>query len=376
MISKELRILMLEDLEDDAGLMDRVLLKEKMAFTRMRVDTREEFIDALDTFNPDLILSDHALPQFNSIEALNIVQGSNSNIPFIIVTGSVSEEFAVNCIKMGVDDYVLKSNLARLPIAIKHTLREHYHKRVRKEQDETLQKQNSELLKMNKELDSFVYNISHNLRSPLASVIGLVNVAQMDKPQTQEAVDRYFTMIKKSTLRLDSTLKEILDFSENLRSELKLTKIDLKQLCTESYEMVNSNAHKPIDRQFNVADQAPFYSDHDRLRIILSYLFSNSVTFSDARKSNSFVRVSAAVSPTQAVISVLDNGLGIASDQLPHVFDMFVRTNEASDGAGLGLYVVKEVVEKLKGTICIDSVLGEWTRVDITIPNAEMPTAA
>ncbi|HTH57535.1 MAG TPA: hybrid sensor histidine kinase/response regulator [Cyclobacteriaceae bacterium] len=375
MIAKELRILMLEDLEDDAGLMDRVLLKDKLAFTRIRVDTREEFIDALDTFNPDLILSDHALPQFNSIEALSIVQGSKSDIPFIIVTGSVSEEFAVNCIKMGVDDYVLKTNLARLPIAIKHTLREHYHKRVQKQQDETLQKQNSELLKVNKELDSFVYNISHNLRSPLASVIGLVNVAQMEQHQSKETVDRYFDMIKKSTLRLDHTLKEILDFSENLRSELKFTEIDLRQLCRESYARVKveSNAIVP---QFNFVGHVPFYSDRDRLSIVLSYLFSNSFNFRDARKDNSFVRVNASVSPTQAVISVLDNGVGIAVDQLPHVFDMFVRTHESSDGAGLGLYIVKEVVEKLSGTIGIDSVLGEWTRVDITIPNADVPTAA
>src|SRR5579885_1812387 len=99
-MSKELRILMLEDLEEDAGLMDRALLKEKIAFTRKRVDSREEFVTALNAYQPDLILSDHALPQFNSIEALNIVKVSKPDIPFIIVTGSVSEEFAVNCIKM------------------------------------------------------------------------------------------------------------------------------------------------------------------------------------------------------------------------------------------------------------------------------------
>src|SRR5258708_27849275 len=117
---KELRILMLEDLEDDAGLLDRALSKEKIAFTRIRVDNREEFVHALDTFGPDLILSDHALPQFNSIEALKIVQESKSEIPFIIVTGSVSEEFAVTCIKKGVDDYVLKSKLLLFLLPIRN----------------------------------------------------------------------------------------------------------------------------------------------------------------------------------------------------------------------------------------------------------------
>src|SRR5579864_4597434 len=109
-MEKELRILMLEDLEEDAGLLDRVLSKEKIAFTRIRVESRDEFINALGSFDPDLILSDHALPQFNSIEALKIAQEKKPEVPFIIVTGSVSEEFAVSCIKKGANDYVLKSN--------------------------------------------------------------------------------------------------------------------------------------------------------------------------------------------------------------------------------------------------------------------------
>src|SRR5258706_8617925 len=140
-MEKELKILMLEDVEEDAGLFDRVLTKEKIMFTRLRVDTRNEFIESLETFNPDVILSDHALPQFNSIEALKIVQERKVDVPFIIVTGSVSEEFAVSCIKKGADDYVLKSNLARLPLAINHSLNERLNRRIRLEQGEMLRKQ-------------------------------------------------------------------------------------------------------------------------------------------------------------------------------------------------------------------------------------------
>ena len=125
-----------------------------------------------------------------------------------------------------------------------------------------------------------------------------------------------------------------------------------------------------VDRQFYFAGELPFYSDYSRLKIIFSYLFSNSINFRDPQKENQFIRVNVSTSPQQTVISVLDNGIGIAVDQIPHVFDMFVRNHESSAGAGLGLYVVKEVVEKLKGSIEIDSLFGEWTRVDITIPNS------
>ena len=121
-MEKELKILMVEDSEEDAGMLDYVLRKDKIAFTRIRVDTRKEFIEALGAFKPDLILSDHALPQFNSIEALKIVHEIKSNAPFIIVTGTVSEEFAVNCLKKGANDYILKTNLSRLPSAIRHAI--------------------------------------------------------------------------------------------------------------------------------------------------------------------------------------------------------------------------------------------------------------
>ncbi len=363
---------MIEDLEEDAGLMDRVLSKEKIVFTRIRVDARKEFIEALSTFNPDLILSDHALPQFNSIEALKIVQESKSDIPFIIVTGSVSEEFAVSCIKKGVDDYVLKSNLSRLPIAIKHSINEHQNKRIRKEHEEMLEKQNTELIKINKELDSFVYNISHNLRSPLASVIGLVNIARLDQSKNQEAVDQYFDMIGKSTLKLDDTLKEILDFSQNLRTDVKISEINLKQLSDESLSRLQHlKGSDKIEKQVDLRGEAAFRSDHYRLSLILTYIFSNSIKYRDVQKDNQFIKIIASISSTQAILSILDNGVGIYPDRLPNVFDMFVRTNEGSDGAGLGLYVVKEVIEKLKGTIEIASSYGEWTRVDITLPNYE-----
>src|ERR1700704_2352989 len=137
-IERELRILMVEDVEGDAMLIDRVLLKDNIVFTRVRVESEEEFILALETFRPDVILSDHSLPQFSSLAALNIYLDRKLDIPFILVTGSVSEEFAVNSLKKGADDYVLKSNLSRLPMAIRYALRHRRQEKTRKEQEETM----------------------------------------------------------------------------------------------------------------------------------------------------------------------------------------------------------------------------------------------
>src|SRR5690606_2705781 len=157
-----------------------------------------------------VILSDHALPQFNSVEALTICRKNSMNTPFILVTGTVSEEFAVSCLKQGADDYVLKSNLVRLPTAIINALKQRNVELKRKKAEKTLRKQNEELVKINKELDSFVYSVSHNLRAPLMSVLGLLRLAQLEVERSGKEINlllSYFSMMEHSINKLDDTLK-------------------------------------------------------------------------------------------------------------------------------------------------------------------------
>ena len=139
---------MVEDREEDAGLVDHILRKDGMNFTLRRVETREEFIKELDVFEPDTILSDHSLPQFDSVDALNICRQSGKNIPFILVTGTVSEEFAVNTLKQGADDYILKSNLIRLPSAIKSAIQQHRLREEKQKEEEKIRQQNEQLIKI------------------------------------------------------------------------------------------------------------------------------------------------------------------------------------------------------------------------------------
>lgn len=121
-MNSQLRILLLEDTVSDAELIKRVLQKSDISFDSYRVDSKDTYIKALNDFSPDLVLSDHSLPQFDSISAFKILKEKSPHIPFILVTGSVSEEFAVECMKAGVEDYILKSSLVRLPAAINNVL--------------------------------------------------------------------------------------------------------------------------------------------------------------------------------------------------------------------------------------------------------------
>src|SRR6185436_596398 len=126
-----IRILMLEDQEDDADLVKRALRKGGFTFESFRVDDKEGFEKAFDEFKPDAVLSDHSLPQFNSIEAMKIKTEKSPGIPFILVTGAVSDEFAAQCIKLGADDYILKTNLSRLPSSLKNALEHRALERMR-----------------------------------------------------------------------------------------------------------------------------------------------------------------------------------------------------------------------------------------------------
>ncbi len=374
-MERELKILMLEDREEDAGLVDRVLKKEKIPFTRQRVDTREEFTQALDDFKPDVILSDHSLPQFNSIEALKICQGKKINVPFILVTGAVSEEFAVNCLKRGADDYVLKSNLSRLPLAIRYALRQHRYETNRQIHEEMLLKKNTELTKINQELDSFVYSVSHDLRSPLTSILGLVIVAKMDQVATREAIQNYFEMIEKSVVKLDDTLRKILDYSRNARGELTISEVDISQLINHACEQLKYlPGYNEIKIQTSINGRAALYSDTYRLSVILANLISNSIKYRDERKPDQFIEITASITPTYLMLIIRDNGIGIHADYLRNVFNMFYRATDRSQGAGLGLYIVKEMVEKLSGTILINSEYGLETLISITIPNKLLST--
>ncbi len=376
-MERALKILMLEDVPEDIGLIEHVLRKEGIHFDSFTVDTKEEYIKALEEFLPDVILSDHALPQFNSVEALSICRKNALNIPFILVTGTVSEEFAVSCLKQGADDYVLKSNLVRLPSAIVNALRQRNIELKRKTAELTLRRQNEELVKINQELDSFVYSVSHNLRAPLMSVLGLLRLAYIEVEragQDTTVLLSYFSMMEHSIHKLDDTLKEILDYSRNARSEIRTDKVDLAKVLEDGFERLRyHDGSEQIQKMIEVSEEAPLYSDPNRVSVVLNNLISNAIKYRDVRKENQFIKVDAKVTSRYASIRFSDNGIGISPDLVKRIFDMFFRATEKSEGAGLGLYIVKETIEKLGGRISTESVLGTGTTFNIEIPNRFSP---
>jgi signal transduction histidine kinase len=367
-MKKTLRILCLEDDHEDFDFITETLERGGFACVASRVDGREAFEDALATFKPDIVLSDHALPQFDSTEALAIAKAAMPQVPFILVTGAVSDEFAVRTLKLGADDYVLKSNMARLPSAIEIALKQKEAELAKMKASQELAHRNEELVKINRELDSFVYSVSHDLRAPLMSILGLTSLAKKEKDI--ENLNRFNLMIESCVVRLDATLRDIIEYARNARQDVRVEEIFLKEMVYDAFRKLEfTPGFQSIDRKVNVRSTAPFCSDKYRLSVIFNNLISNAVKYADSSKTGSWVQIEIFNDDKVATIVFRDNGIGIREASLPRIFEMFFRGTEKREGAGLGLFIVHETVQMLKGTISVESRLGEGTAFRIMIPN-------
>lgn len=367
-MKRTLRLLCLEDDEEDFMIINFTLEKSGLLTQTKRVETKAGFITALNEFDPDVILSDHALPKFSSTEALQLCLAHARQIPFILVTGAVSDEFAANCMKLGADDYILKSNMNRLPSAIQNALKHKETEKARQEAMSSLATRNEELLKINSELDSFVYNVSHNLRAPLMSVLGLLNLAKQERDP--EHLHKYHAHMEKSICKLDETLREILDYSRNARQVLKIETINFKRLISETLDNLRfMNGFDKLEVRVSIDDRSPFHSDYYRMSVILNNLVSNAIKYRDHTKDRSFFDIMITFDEKMGSLVFKDNGIGIDSKLTPRIFEMFFRANTTREGSGLGLYIVKEAIEKLNGTIELDSAIGVGTTFMLEIPN-------
>ena len=365
--SEELQILLIEDIQEDMELMSMTLRKAGMRFKIKQVDTRDEFVQALSDYKADIILSDHAIPQFNSLEALSMARKVKTDIPFIIVSGGVSEHMAKTCIQQGANDYVLKSDIYRLPLEIQKALRTSNTSYATRE--DLIQKVD-ELTKTNHDLEHMVYGVAHNLRSPLNSVLGLLDLAKQEGEAASKNLTHYFQMMEDSIRKLDSSVNDLLRYAKNTKKEVTIEKIDVRTIIEDGIQQMKFiKGFDRIRTTVDVNQSSLFYSDTHRLRAIVNNLISNSVKYMDYSKSHPSIEVKAEVNKQRVSLEFKDNGIGINSAYLSKVFTMFYRATSQNEGTGLGLYLVKETVQRMGGTIHVESEEGMGTTFYITLPN-------
>ncbi|MEL7004612.1 MAG: two-component regulator propeller domain-containing protein, partial [Bacteroidota bacterium] len=216
---------------------------------------------------------------------------------------------------------------------------------------------NYKLTKLNEELDRFVYSASHDLRAPLASMLGLVNLARMS--DSQETKTQCFDMIEKSVGKLDNFIKDIIDYSRNQRIDVVKKSIDLKE---ELHEIVESlrflDQENKIDCEVDCS-LTTIITDEMRFGVILRNIIANALMYHDDGKAKQYILIKCYSEESGIIVTIEDNGLGMGPETVSQVFRMFYRGNEDSKGSGLGLYIAQENMEKLGGKIQVNSRIGE-----------------
>jgi signal transduction histidine kinase len=227
--------------------------------------------------------------------------------------------------------------------------------------------QYDELQKVNYELDRFVYSVSHDLRAPLSSMLGLISVAEMESNSKELP---YLGLIRDRVKHLDNFIKSILDYSRNARTEIKPALISMERIIEEAKDSVRAmNGFNSLAIRVTLNQTAPFHSDPVRLSIIVNNLVTNAIKFQDYTKEQSYLEFDIDINYDRLVLKTSDNGIGIATEHHQKVFDMFYRGTDRTSGSGIGLYLVKQTVEKMKGTIGLTSEVGKYTNFEVTLPN-------
>lgn len=213
---------------------------------------------------------------------------------------------------------------------------------------------NEELRKINTELDNFVYSISHDLRSPLLSIKGILHLVN-NEPELSEKSKRFLNMAVVSTDRLDHTIQEILDYSRNSRLDLQLTQFNVEELVQEIFNDLHFTGNKSMELTVHTHGSPMIESDRYRLNTLLKNVIGNAVKYHRPDIEQPFVHVVIHHSDNRLTITVEDNGQGISEEHQDQVFEMFYRAASKVQGTGLGLYICKEIAMKLNGTISLHS---------------------
>ncbi|MCI0402190.1 MAG: ATP-binding protein, partial [Acidobacteria bacterium] len=316
-------------------------------------------------------IADYRLPAWRGLDAVEVLKAHGKDIPVIIVTGSLGDELAAECIRRGASDYVLKDRLARLPIAVRRALQERAMREDR-QRATRLQTENEALARADRLKSEFLADMSHEFRTPLNSILGfselLLETCQNLTAKQQEDL----RLVYQSAQTLLNLVNDSLDLA---RIEAGHIKLDLGLVRLKDTFARILDVFAPRLQQNNLRagseirpPELAVFADSRRLEQILTNLVGNAVKFT----GRGSITLSARPNEAGVQISVADTGVGIAAEELPHIFDKFYqarkRTESPTRGTGLGLAITRQLVELHGGRIWAQSMPGKGTTVSFLLP--------
>jgi signal transduction histidine kinase len=380
-----LKVLLVEDNIDDAKMVLRELKRAGFEATPQRVDTEPAFLDSL-RVGLDLILSDYVMPQFSGMRALELSRSSGLEIPFILVSGTIGEEIAVEAIKLGATDYLLKDRLARLGPAVRRALQEMEEKNQRRhmqrqfiealkhanrELESRVQSRTAELQFANQELESFAYTVSHDLRAPLRHISGFIDIVLGSQASPLHEADRkHLQTAKASARKMGELIEALLELSMVTRAELNRRPVNLTRLADEVMtELMESDPSRTV--QWTAHPDMEAFGDQRLLRIALANLLGNAWKYTQKR-AHPQIEFGKMTLEGNETYFVRDNGAGFDMDRAGKLFIAFQRLHKRAefDGTGIGLATVQRIIRRHEGRIWAGAILDRGATFYFTLGEA------
>ena len=365
---ERLQVLLVEDSAADSELVLRELRRGGFEVTGEVVGSAEQFRSALRANPPDIVLADYNLGQWRGMEAVQILHEENLDIPLILVSGALGDVLAVECIKQGATDYVLKGSLARLSVSVRRALQEKLLCRERLQAEDELGKKVEELARSNRELEQFAYAASHDLQEPLRMVAAYTQLlAERYHGKLDEQADKYIHYAVDGALRMQALIQDLLAFSRAGRQGMEMEPADCNLVIGEAL----ANLQLTLHESGAVVKYEPLpvvLGNAPQLRQVFQNLIANAIKFHGPQSP--VVRISSRPSDEGWQFSVQDNGIGIALEDVNSIFVVFQRLHTRMEypGNGIGLAICKKIIERHGGRIWVESREGEGSTFKFILP--------
>jgi signal transduction histidine kinase len=376
----ELRVLLIEDSVDDAELIFRQLRKAGYHLQARRVESMEALADAIATSSWDAILSDYNLPGFSVMNAIALIKTKNLDLPFIIISGAIGEEIAVQLMKAGAHDYVPKSNLGRLVPVIERELRDANFRREHRKTEEDRIRLLEELREAVRARDEFLSAASHELRTPITPLKLQLQLLQRFSERNPGVFKHRLAAViesaDRSLTRLTNLIDELLDVSRitSARLKLKPERVDLHEVLLRVVDRYCTTFESRCAIQIRSPAVVEGTWDRTRMEQVVASLIGNAIRYGSGKP----IIVELESQNNWALLKVTDQGMGIAEKDQARIFDRFEKATPITNfgGLGLGLYLTQEIVKAHGGTIEVQSKLGTGSVFTVRLPKAYLQQIA
>jgi signal transduction histidine kinase len=363
-----LRVLHVEDNGLDAELVAHALRKGGFAVSVAVAQDKAGFERQLHAHHPDIVIADYNLPQWTGMEALAVLRSDGSDIPLILVSGAVGHVTAVDCIKRGATDYVLKDELARLPEAVRRALQEKHLLASRRKAEEDLARKVEELARSNADLEQFAYVASHDLQEPLRMVAAYTQLlSERYAGNLDDNADKFLGYAREGALRMQTLIQDLLAFSRVGRNGAVPGPVDCEAVVKE----VLLSLGPAIQESGAVVTHTTLptiVADRSQMSQLLQNLIGNAIKFRGQEAP--MISLAAERVGSDWLFSVSDNGIGIAPEYAANIFVVFQRLHGRTEypGNGIGLAICKKIVERDGGKIWVEAQPAHGSIFRFTVP--------